>query len=275
MRVKEEKKDKIKAIVSYIVCETPSVYDVIKNRKCCPYPRFIVKISNDNDSYGSKSYCEIKLGLGNLTKLFDICNHFCQLYQLECSIDNNILVFHPGDEIYIDSFDISEVDLDNIEFLKDDSIGSVGTLAIYALTFTIFHEFGHVKYDDDSMLQIEKERTADNFALEVLYESCSQKQNIRLEDNPMFLGAFLENILILLVSKPRDAEIAASHPHPIERIYLFLEYFHIKEDSFLWNYAYDTIIKWANDNHIALTFVKDCSLSIQDKLLDFYHRYKK
>ena len=148
-------------------------------------------------------------------------------------------------------------------------------MAIYALTFTIFHEFGHVKYDDDSMLQIEKERRADNFALEVLYESCSQKQDTRLEDNPKFLGAFLDNILILLVSKPEDAEIAVSHPHPIERIYLFLEYFHIKEDSFLWEYAYDTIVKWANDNHIVMTFIKDCSLSIKDKLLDFYHRYKK
>ena len=75
--------------------------------------------------------------------------------------------------------------------------------------------------------------------------------------------------------KPEDAEIAVSYPHPIERIYLFLEYFHIKEDSFLWEYACDTIVKWANDNHIAMTFVKDCSLSIKDKLLDFYHRYKK
>ena len=275
MRVKEEKKDKLKAIISHIICKTPSVYNVIKNRGCCPYPRFIVKISNDNDSYGSKSYCEVKLGMGNLAKLCEICDHFCQIFKLQYSIDNNILDFHPDDEICIDCYDISEKDFDNIGFLKDNSIGSVGTLAIYALAFTIFHEFGHVRYDDDSMFQIEKERTADNFALEVLNESCSQEQNIRLEDNPKFLGAFLEIILILLVSKPKDAEIAVSHPHPIERLYLFLKYFHIKEESFLWEYAYDTIVEWANENHIAMTFVKDCSLSIKDKFLDFYHRYKK
>ena len=275
MRVKEEKKDNLKAIVSHILRETPSVYDVIKNRACCPYTRFVVKISNDYDSYGSKSYCEVKLGLGNLTKLLNICNHFCQLNIIEHNIDNDILVYLPDDEICIDCFDISEVDLDNIEFLKDNSIDSVGTLAIYALAFTLFHELGHVKYDDDSMLQIEKERTADIFALEVLCESCSQKQNIRLEDNPKFLGAFLENILILLVSKPKDAEMATSHPHTIERIYLFLEYFHIKENSFLWKYAYDTMVEWANDNYIDMAFVKDSSISIKDKLLDFYHRYKK
>jgi len=275
MRVKEEKKDKLKAIVSHIICETPSVYNVIKNRECCSNTRFVVKISNDRNSYGSKSYREIKLGMGNLAKLCDICNQFCHLFQSEYYIDNNILNYHPNDEIYIDCHDISERDLGNIEFLKKNSVDSVGTLAIYALTFTIFHEFGHVKHDDDRMLQIEKERTADNFALEVLNESCSQEQNVRLEGNPKFLGAFLENILILLVSKPKDAEIAVSHPHPIERIYLFLEYFHIKEESFLWGYAYDTIVKWINDNNLAMTFVKDSSISIKDKMLDAYHRFKK
>ena len=275
MRVKEEKKDKIKAIVSHIICETPSVYNVIKNRECCSNTKFVVKISNDRNSYGSKSYREIKLGMGNLAKLCDICNQFCHLFQSEYYIDNNILNYHPNDEIYIDCHDISERDLGNIEFLKKNFVDSVGTLAIYALTFTIFHEFGHVKHDDDRMLQIEKERTADNFALEVLNESCSQEQDVRHEGNPKFLGAFLENILILLVSQPKDAEIAVSHPHPIERIYLFLEYFHIKEESFLWGYAYDTIVKWINDNNLAMTFVKDSSISIKDKMLDAYHRFKK
>jgi len=275
MRIEEAKKDKLKAIISHIACDTPSVYNVIKNRGICPYPRFVVKISNDNNSYGSKSYCEVKLGMGNLAKLCEICNHFYQLYKLEFSIDNNILTFHPDDEICIDCFDIREEELINIKFLKDNSIGSVGTLVIYALTFTLFHEFGHVRNDDDSISQIEKERTADNFALQVLHESCSQESNVLLEENPRFLGAFLESILILLISKPGEAEIAESHPHPIERIYHFLEYFQINDDSFLWKYAYDAIVKWANDNYLAMTSEKDSSVSIKDKILDAYHRFKK
>ena len=275
MRVKEEKKDKLKAIVSHIICETPSVYNVIKNRECCSNTKFVVKISNDRNSYGSKLYREIKLGMGNLAKLCDICNHFCKLYKLKFSIDNYIFYFHSDDGISIDCFDINEQDLDNIEFLKDHSIGSVGTLAIYALAFTIYHELGHVKHDDDRMLQIEKERIADFFAMSVLRGSCCEEPNVQLEDNPKFLGAFLENILFLHVSKSRDAEIAVSHPHPIERIFLFLEYFHIDDNSYLWRYAYDTIVKWADDNDLAMTFVKDSSKSIKDKMLDTYHRFKK
>lgn len=273
--MKDVKKEKLRAVVSHVICETPSIYEVIKNRESRLNQRFVVKISSDKISYGSKSYSEVKLGMGNLAKLCDICNHFCQLYKLDYNIGKNILVFLLDDEICIDCNDISEMDLDNIDFLKGDFIGSVGTLAIYAFTFTLFHEFGHVKYDDDSMAQIEKERTADNFALEVLRESCFQEPNVRLEETPMFLGAFMENILTLLVSNPKDAEITMSHPHPIERIYLFLEYFHINNNSYLWRYAYDTFVKWINDNNLAMTFVKDRSISIKDKILDAYHRFKK
>ena len=85
----------------------------------------------------------------------------------------------------------------------------------------------------------------------------------------------MENILILQVSKAKETENTMSHPHPIERIYLFLEYFHINNNSYLWRYAYDTIVKWINDNNLAMTFVKDSSISIKDKMLDAYHRFKK
>lgn len=269
------KKDNLRAIVSNIVCKNPILYAVIRNRHSGLYSKFIINVTNDKNSYASKKNSEVKLGIGNLAKLCDICIHFCQLYQLELGIDNNILSFQSDDEVYIDCYDINEKDLDNIEFLKDNSIDTVGTLAIYALTYTLFHEFGHVKYDADSMIQIEKERTADNFALEILRKLCNEEPNGRLEENPSFLGAYLDNIVTLLVSKAKDAEISMSHPHPIERIYLFLEYFHIDDNSYLWRYAYDTIVKWANDNNLAMTFEKDSSISIKDKMLDAYHRFKK
>ena len=275
MRVKEKKKDNLRGIVSNIICKTPSVYKVIKNRECCPSTKFVVKICNDKYSHGSKSSSEVKLGMANFAKLCEICDDFCQLYKLDCRIDDKMFVFRPDDEICMDCHDISEKELDNIKFLEEKSIGSVGALAIHALAFVIFHEMGHVKYDDDKMLQIEKERTADLFAMNVLYGLCDESRDVQLDRNPRLLGAFLANIWVLLVSKPKDAEIATSHPHPIERIYLFLEYFHIKDDSFLWKYAYNTIEKWANENDINMTFVKDSSLSLKDKLLDVYLRYKK
>lgn len=275
MRVKEEKKNKLKAIISHIICENPIVFKVIKEASTERYRIFTVQIKEDCDSWGSKDNCHIILGVGNLEKLFRICKSFNQVYHLQYSFDNRFFTLITNEDLNIETYDVKESFLENIVFLNGDTDDVAGTLAIHGLAFALYHELGHVKYDDDSLSQIEKERSADTFALKVLHEFCSQKRDLRLEDNPRFLGAFLENILILLVSKPRDAEIAASHPHPIERIYLFLDYFHVKEDSFLWKYAYDIIVKWANDNNIAMTFVKDCSISIKDKLLDFYHRYKK
>jgi hypothetical protein len=194
---------------------------------------------------------------------------------LEFRTEKTILGFISDDNLCIDIWDLKDTNLNNIDILNKVEVGPVDILVKNAFAFTLYHEFGHVKYDNDSMFQIEKERTADNFALEVLSESCSQESNTQLEENPIFLGAFMENILILLVSKAKETENTKSHPHPIERIYLFLEYFHINDNPYLWRYAYDTIVKWINDNSLAMTFVKDSSVSIKDKMLDAYHRFKK
>ena len=275
MRAKEEKKEKYKAIVSHIICENPTIYEVIKDSTSRLQRKFVVKINEDNCSYGSRNNGEIIIGVGNHEILYKICNNFIPSSHFAFSVDNNFLDYLSDDDLCIDIWDLKETTLDNLGLLNKDEVGPVDILVKNALAYTIYHECGHIKYDNESMLQIEKERTADYFAMEVLQESCSREVNVRLEENPKFLGAFLENILILLVSKPKDAGIEMSHPHPIERIYLFLEYFHIKDDSFLWKYAYDTIVKWANENNIAMTLEKDCSLSIKDKLLDAYHRFKK
>lgn len=271
----EQKKDKIKAIVSHIICENPIIYEVILDSISRFQRKFVVKINEDNNSCGSRNDGTIIFGVGNHEKLYEICKNFIQLSHLEFRTENKILEFISDDNLCIDIWDLKDTTLNNIDLLNKDEGDSVDILLKNAFAYTFYHEFGHVKYDKDSMFQIEKERNADYFAMEVLQESCSQEVNVRLEENPKFLGAFLENILILLVSKPKDAEIAMSHPHPIERIYIFLEHFHINDDSFLWKYTHDTIVKWAYDNHLAMTFEKDSSISIKDKMLDAYHRFKK
>ena len=272
----EQKKVKIKTIVSHIICGNPIIYEVIENSASRRQQKFVVTINEDKNSRGSRNDGKIILGVGNLEELYKVCNNFIHFFNLIFCTGKGSLNVIADDKLSIECWELKETTLNNIyDVLIKDDFDSVSVLVRNSLAFTLFHECGHVKYDDDSMTKIEKERTADNFALEVLRESCSQEPNIRLEGTPMFLGAFLENILTLLVSKPKDAEIAMSHPHPIERIYLFLEYFHIDDNSYLWRYAYDTIVKWANDNNLAMTFEKDSSISIKDKMLDAYHRFKK
>lgn len=270
-----KKMERFKAVISHIICENSTIRKVIKYSANRLQNKFVVYINEEENSYGSKNDGEIRLGVGNIEKLYEICEKFTLPSCLEFNTDKKILNLITDDDLCIDIADLKGNTLNNTKFLNKDKIDSVDTLVINALAYTLYHEFGHVKYDNDNMHQIEKERTADDFAMTVLQDSCSHDANIRLEEKPEFIGAFLENIFILLVSKPKDAEITMSHPHPIERIYLFLEHFNIKNDSFLWEYTYDIIVKWANENHIAMTFEKDCSLSIKDKLLDAYHRFKK
>ena len=275
MKEIEQKKEKLKTIVSHIICETPTIYEVMKESISRLQKKFVVKINEDKNSRGSRSDGTIIFGVGNHEKLYSICKDFILLSHLEFRTENTILDFISDDNLCIDFWDLKDTTLNNIDLLNKSEEGPVDVLVKYAFAYTLYHEFGHVKYDDDSMFKIEKERTADNFALEVLRESCFQESNTQLEENPIFLGAFMENILILQVSKAKETENTMSHPHPIERIYLFLEYFHINNNSYLWRYAYDTIVKWINDNNLAMTFVKDSSISIKDKMLDAYHRFKK
>ena len=202
-----------------------------------------------------------------------MCKSFSQAYHLQHSSGNRIVSFTTDENLNIETYDVTESLLDKVEFFSEKTDGTAVTLTINALAFALYHEFGHVKYDDDSKLQIEKERKADLFAMDVVKEMCSN--SIHLDQNPIFLGAFLENILIMKMSDPKETDISYSHPHPIERIIVFLEYFHIGESSYLWKYTYDEFVKWINANNMSMIYERDSSITIKDKLMDAFCRFKK
>lgn len=271
MREKEEKKEKLKAIVSNIICNNNSILDVISksNRK------FIVTINSDKNSRGSKSNCHVILGTQNLITLSKLCNDFCNKFSLELKIDRNVFNYISNDDIYIETYDLKEEELENIKFLDGEKIGPSEYLSICAIAFTLYHEFGHVMYDDDFIFPIEKERKADIFALDIVKKKFSENPRIKIDQSPYLLGAILDTCLILEVCDPVLTEVSTTHPHPIERLYLMLEYFHIEPNSYLWQFVYDVVVSWINKHHISNTFEKDSSKSLKDKILDAYLRFKK
>lgn len=272
-RHKERKKEQIKSIVSQLICDNPIIVAIVKDASSKFQRKFTVQIKEDCNSWGSKDSIHIILGIGNLEKLFQMCKSFSQVYHLQYSSGNRILPLKTDGDLNIETYDVKESFLDKIDFLNEDTFDAAGTLAINSLAFALYHEFGHVKYDDDYELQIEKERKADLFAMDVVKEMCSDC--IPLDRNPIFLGAYLENILMLSVCNPNEADILFSHPHPIERIIILLEYFHIEENSYLWKYAYDEITKWINANNMSMTYERYSSITIKDKLMDAFCRLKK
>lgn len=269
-RNEEKKKEHLKAIVSQLICQNQLIVDVVKETKSRRSGKFLVQITEDSNSHGSKENCHIFLGVGNFEKLYEICNSFSRANSF--LFNTSIIMLTDGD-LNIENYDVKESFLDKIDFLNEDTFDAAGTLAINGLAFALYHEFGHVKYDDGYELQIEKERKADLFAMDVVKEMCSDC--IPLDRNPIFLGAYLENILMLSVCNPNEAEILFSHPHPIERIIILLEYFHIEENSYLWKYAYDEITKWINANNMSMTYERNSSITIKDKLMDAFCRFKK
>lgn len=272
-RHKERKKEQINSIVSQLICDNPIIVAIVKDASSEFQRKFTVQIKEDCNSWGSKDSIHIILGIGNLEKLFQMCKSFSQVYHLQYSSGNRILPLKTDGDLNIETYDVKESFWDNVEFLNENTDSAAVTLTIKALAYTLYHEFGHVKYDDDSMLPIEKERKADLFAMDVVKEMCSNC--IHLDQNPIFLGAFLENILTMSVSDPKEADISFSHPHPIERIIIFLEYFHIRESSYLWKYTYDELVKWINANNMSMIYERDSSITIKDKLMDAFCRFKK
>lgn len=275
MIIQEPKKEILKAIVSHIIHESHKVYDIIEKRKDCALPRFFIEIKDDNLSMALKNECHIIIGIGSLSKLYNICSDFCKTYQMDYSIGKSIINKIEDNNICIDAWGISEQDLDGIKLFEEDTIDSAGILVINALTYTIYHEFGHIKYDEDDMKQIDKEKKADKFAMELVKGKCIEYPLLQMDIAPAFLGALLDNILILYDSNPQKLEESTTHPHPIERIYYFLEYFDISEESYIWEYVYDMIIKWMNENHIALKIKKNCSISAKEQLYTINNRFKK
>lgn len=248
---------------------------MIEYTKDVCHGKFRIWLKADNNSYGSPKDFLVILGIGHSETLLFICDRYIQTHSIDCNIDKKYFDFLIYDDLDVDTWDIEEESLDNIALFNSKIIEENSILAINAIAFALYHEFGHVKYDDFGKSPIEKEKRADLFAYEAVREKQSHHPMIENEKSPFFIGALLELVLILKVCDPLLTEVDASHPHPIERLYYLLEYFHIQEDSFLWEYVYDETVEWANDNHIAMTFVKDYSILAKDKFLDFYHRYKK
>ena len=265
---------KLKAIVSHIVCESPLIDAIAEIRENRLSTKFVIQIKNEIQSRPCNDN-QIILGIRNLSKLYNHCCVFCKTHQIKSNTYMTNVDKKDIAEFCIETKDLNEKDLDSILLFDEISLGSEWSLVINALAFTLYHEFGHIKYDEENEMQIEKEKRADFFAMKIVEGKCKKFPNAQIDENPAFLGALMDFIHIIRVSDPIEAEIAMTHPHPIERLYLFLEYFHINENSYLWKYAYDTIVKWAVDNNIAMTFEKESSISIKDKMLDAYHRFKK
>lgn len=120
--------------------------------------------------------------------MYDICCFFENTYHLDFCTSSDIFNCVEDENFCVDDFDISETVLDNILFSKKSLLDSAGTLFLNAVAFSLYHEFGHIKYDEDYLISIEKEKKADLFAMGIVQE----KTDVRLRINTFSISYNLQ-----------------------------------------------------------------------------------
>ena len=158
-------------------------------------------------------------------------------------------------------------------FLKDEKCLSIYDAAtIYSLAYSLYHEFGHVihnEYIPDSA-PFKRENVADTFAFEAVKSMMNDKNEIIL-----IVGVFISIIYVLKKRTPKEETDDKDHPHSIERLYSFLLFWGIPDDSDYWKLAYEVISKWCNKNRLPITWERATSESPKDKFTDAYMYFRK
>lgn len=142
------------------------------------------------------------------------------------------------------------------------------------MSYTIYHEIGHVLYDRTmkKSSQIEKEHKADTFAFEAIKSMGNSNEST---DSARFLGAFIGIAHILLIRTPQEEREDEEHPHTIERLYNLLNYWNIPDNSCYWELAYNIVCKWCHQNKLSMLWEKETSISPKDKFMDAYAHFRK
>lgn len=241
----KSKIERIKAIVSHVLHESSCLLGIVNNTS--GYSQMFQLVINHEHPCGSKKERSIILGLENLSCLYELCHSFCKKYDVTFESNHYEFANHVIDDLSIDTFELKEEELNKTDFLREEEFSSVDLLVIYALASSLYHEFGHVKYDEGPR-SISNERKADEFAFKIVHDKCILKN---IEKSPEFLGLLLDYILILHLLQPYDKR-DNTHPHPIERLCTLLEHFAISDDSYIWGFIYCNVYEWANKNIISI-----------------------
>ena len=98
----EQKKVKIKTIVSHIICGNPIIYEVIENSASRRQQKFVVTINEDKNSRGSRNDGKIILGVGNLEELYKVCNNFIHFFNLNFGTGKGSLNVIAADKLSIE-----------------------------------------------------------------------------------------------------------------------------------------------------------------------------
>lgn len=274
-----DKLETLKAII-YQICDDSQYLK--KSLKDKGISHVSIKLSYTEGSLGSAQDLEIDLSIKDIVETYAFLKRFVSNRD---SIDYFQLNNKYSD--YISSMDIRTIidvcipspyqsliveQLNRFGFLSGETISEPDTIAIYAMAYSLFHEFGHVLYDNDmpESEQIKKECKADEFAFRVL-------KAIPCVGNANLLGTMMGISYVMHKLKPEVELNDKKHPHSIERLFALLDFWSIADDSHYWNLAYQVVCIWSGENSLPMTWITPTSISEKDKFMDayLYIKYQK
>lgn len=272
----------LKKVIFQIVGENQYLLDaILKIKQLGIVAKVVIQINDDKGALSNSKSGDVIFGVKELGPIYKFSKLYPQLIdsKVKYMIDNKYSDFDNSKNIhdYI-SVECSSPEqhlvldrLEEIDFLKDDTLMFYDIVTIFSISYTLAHEIGHILYDNETENQINRERKADSFAFESI-KSMKKKDSI---DNYRILGAFL-GIAHVLVGRSQDDEIKDnSHPHSIERIFALLDSLELEDNSVFWKMAYDVVCKWANKFQIPLDWENSVSYSFKEKMINICNHYKK
>lgn len=236
----------LKAIIYQLVDENKYLKDAVNNSGNTIVS---IKIDSSGGCLGSSNSREVILGIKDVIETyifieeikFDLCysipfqfNDKYLKYEGCRSIKNIIDVYITSPEVPL----VAE-QLNSSDFLSVETLSKLDTVVIYALAYSLFHEFGHILYDTKipKSEQLKREYKADEFAFQTI-------KAIPHADNANLYGTIMGISYVLNKMAPEIELKDKEHPHSIERLYVLLDSWGISDDSKFWELAYLIICKW-------------------------------
>lgn len=243
--------------------------------------KVVIFINDDKGSLSNSKSGDIIYGVKDLIPIYKLSKLYSQAIDSKAKyiIDNNYSDYNNSKNIhdYI-SIECSSPEqqlvldsLEEIDFLKEETLSLFDIVTIFSISYTLAHEIGHILYDNEIENQIERERKADSFAFESI-KSMIKNDYI---DNYRILGTFLGIAHVLLGRTQFEEQNDDLHPHSIERLFALLDSLELENISIFWELAYNVVYKWHNKYGIPLDWENPASYSFKEKMIDACHHYKK
>ena len=284
MDTKDEQSERLIQIIFQIIGENQFLLNSIEFvRNISNYNSIEIDVVHYRDCEGSSDNGKIFMGVPDIVDFYTIAKELFpkMSFPEDHIIDTKYLDLGNNDNIRSKvSVNLSNAEqtlvfekLNSSDFFKSKTLSGYDKLTVFALAYSLCHEFGHVLHDRYIPRNefFTKERVADYFSFEAIKYISIHNNN----SDSRLKGAIIGIAQMLMYRTPQQEIDDKEHPHSIERLYTLLDFWGIEDDSPYWELAYKIVLIWCDRNKESITWERTTSISPKDKFIDAYVHFRK